>query len=64
MKWDQSEILFQKMYPNSGDKIYIDLFVDQKKKKSVLSKRGVYRLKELVVQRLASPGAWLNPEGM
>ena len=31
MKWDQSEILFQKMYSNSGDKIYIGLFVDQKK---------------------------------
>lgn len=39
MKWDQSEILFQKMYSNSGDKIYIGLFVDQKK--SVLSKKGI-----------------------
>lgn len=54
MKWDQSEILFQKMYPNSGDKIYIDLFVDQKKKKICVKQKG-----SLQAKRTCSPEAGL-----
>ena len=53
MKWDQSEILFQKMYSNSGDRIYIGLSVDQKKKKKIcLKQKG-----NLKVKRTCSPEA-------
>lgn len=52
MKWDQSEILFQKMYSNSGDKIYIGLFVDQKK--ICLKQKGNWKAK-----RTCSPEAGL-----
>ena len=54
MKWDQSEILFQKMYSNSGDRIYIGLSVDQKKKKKKICLKQKGNLK---VKRTCSPEA-------